>query len=477
MYCRRHFASATSKVDTLGMVFVNRERELEALERWWSGRGSGIALVWGRRRIGKTALVQQFAADKRVVYHTGAGRPPAAELALLSAAAAPILAGGARDLNARPFGSWDDALESLAEAARAEPLLLVLDEFPELAEVSPQLEGVIRATWDRVGGRTKLRILLSGSALRTMEAMQEQRAPLYGRVELALLLEPFAPHEAALLLPGLPAAEQAAVWGIVGGVPLYLDWWDERTSLRTNLERLVCTPGAPLLTAGELSLAADVDAGDLGRQVLYAIAAGRTKHNEIADAVRADPTRVLGRLTRIGLIERMTPVTEDPRRTRRRIYRIADNFLAFWLGVVDRYRAEIDRGLGPSILPVLLRDLDDHLGRPWEEAMRIHLRRLAASGTLGDDVVAVGSFWTAADQPVEIDAVVLAGRRREAVALAEAKWAKRVNGATLRRDLERKAASLPRVVAEPRFVICAREHVDNADDVLAITAADIFGRP
>ena len=365
------------------MVFVNRERELEALERWWSGRGSGIALVWGRRRIGKTALVQQFAADKRVVYHTGAGRPPAAELALLSAAAAPVLAGGARDLNSRPFGSWDDALESLAEAARAEPLLLVLDEFPELAEVSPQLEGVIRATWDRVGGRTKLRILLSGSALRTMEAVQEQRAPLYGRVELALLLEPFAPHEAALLLPGLPAAEQAAVWGIVGGVPLYLDWWDERASLRTNLERLVCTPGAPLLTAGELSLAADVDAGDLGRQVLYAIAAGRTKHNEIADAVRADPTRVLGRLTRIGLIERMTPVTEDPRRTRRRIYRIADNFLAFWLGVVDRYRAEIDRGLGPSILPVLLRGLDDHLGRPWEEAMRIQLRRLAASGTLG----------------------------------------------------------------------------------------------
>ena len=165
------------------------------------------------------------------------------------------------------------------------------------------------------------------------------------------------------------------------------------------------------------------------------------------------------------------------RRTRRRIYRIADNFLAFWLGVVDRYRAEIDRGLGPSILPVLLRDLDDHLGQPWEEAMRIHLRRLATDGMLGDDVVAVGSFWTAADQPVEIDGVVLAGRRREAVALAEAKWAKRVNGATLRRDLERKAASLPRVVAEPRFVICAREHVDNADDVLAITAADIFDRP
>lgn len=75
--------------------------------------------------------------------------------------------------------------------------------------------------------------------------------------------------------------------------------------------------------------------------------------------MRADPTRVLERLTSIGLIERMVPVTEDPRRTRRRLYRIADNFLAFWLSIVDRYRAEIDRGLGRSILPVLLRDLDD----------------------------------------------------------------------------------------------------------------------
>lgn len=147
------------------MAFVNRERELEVLQSWWAGRDVGLALVWGRRRIGKTALVQQFAAGKRVVYHTGAGRPPTAELALLSVAAAHVLRGGVRDLEARPLVSWDDALDSLAEAARSEPLLLVLDGFPELADVSPELEGVIRATWDRVGGRTQLRILLTGSAL------------------------------------------------------------------------------------------------------------------------------------------------------------------------------------------------------------------------------------------------------------------------------------------------------------------------
>jgi hypothetical protein len=174
------------------------------------------------------------------------------------------------------------------------------------------------------------------------------------------------------------------------------------------------------------------------------------------------------------LVERVVPVTEDPRRTRRRIYRLADNFLAFWLGVLDRYRPEIERGLGESILPVLLASLDDHMGGPWEEAFRGHLRRLAAAGDLGDGVVAVGPFWTGAADPAEIDAVALAGREREAVLLGEAKWAKRVDARQLRGELERKANALPRVAPKPRYAIAARDRVDGAGDALAIVAADVF---
>ena len=456
------------------MTFVNRETELGSLEQWWARRTAGIALVWGRRRIGKTALIERFAEDKRAVFHTGAGRPVLAELAQLSRAAADVIDAGIRDLRARPFTSWDEALEALADASRREPLLLVLDEFPELLDASPELEGVLRAVWDRARGKTKLRILLSGSALRIMESIQEERAPLYGRFDLGLLLQPFQPHEAALLIPRLAPSEQAFVWGVVGGIPLYLEWWDDGSSVRENLNRLVCAPGAPLLAAGELSLAADLDAGDLARQVVYAIAAGKTKHNEIADAIRADPTRVLERLTRIGVVERMTPVTEDPRRTRRKLYRIADNFLAFWLTVVDRHRASIERGLGRSILPVMMRELDDHLGGPWEEAVRIHLRRRAAAGEFGADVVAVGRFWTVATPPVEIDGVVLSGRSRTAVAVAEAKWAKRVDGATIARELERKLPALPRAADDVRVVVAAREEV-TGERLLAVTAADVFG--
>jgi AAA+ ATPase superfamily predicted ATPase len=433
-----------------------------------------MAIVWGRRRVGKTALLQHFAADLPTVFHTGGGRPAAAELSAFSRAAAPLLANGPRDLEARPFADWDDAFETLALAARGRRLLLILDELPALAETSPELPNLIRAAWDRVRSRTKLKLLLCGSAVRVMEAMQEERAPLYGRLDLALLLHPFRPHEAARMLPSLSPARRALVWGLVGGMPLYLQWWDQNAGVGSNLARLACTPGGQLLTEGQLVLATEGEGGELARQTLYAIAAGRTKFNEIEQAVRADPARTLDRLVALRLVERVVPVTEDPRRTRRRTYRIADNFLAFWLGLLDRYRPEIERGLGESILPVLLDSIDDQMDGPWEEAFRDHLRRLAASGDLGPDVVAVGPFWTAAADPAEIDAVALAGRGREAVLIGEAKWAKRVDGARLRAALERKAEALPRLAAEPRYAICARERVDNAGDVLAITAEDVF---
>jgi AAA+ ATPase superfamily predicted ATPase len=460
---------------TLGAIFVNRTDELRALGAWWERPGAALGLVWGRRRVGKTSLLEEFARDKRTVFHTGAGRPVADELALLSEAAARVVSTGARDLDARPFADWDDALDALAGAATRERLLLVIDEFPDLVEASPHLPGVLRAFWDRARSRTKLRILICGSAVRTMEAIQQERAPLYGRFDLSLLLHPFRPHEAGALLRGLAPSEQALVWGIVGGVPLYLDWWDTGQSVKQNLLRLACTPGGRLLDEGRLVLATEGDLAGMGGLVLRAIASGRTRHNEIAQAVGAEPARVLERLIELRLIERLVPVTDNPARTRRRLYRVADNFLAFWLGVLDRHRSAIGRGLGRQILPVLIEQLDRHMGERWEAAFREHLIRLAAAGELGPGIVDIGRWWRDSP-PVEIDAVALAGKGREATLIGEAKWAKRVDGRAVHAELERKAQALPRLAAEPRYAIGARERVDRPEGALTITARDVFAR-
>jgi len=459
-------------VDVVCPMFVNRVAELAALDRWW-GSGDPLGLVWGRRRVGKSWLLAHFAERlPAVVSHTGGGRPASLELGRFSGGVARAGLGGVRDLGARPYASWDEAFDSLAGAGRERPVLVILDEFPDLTRSVPELEGVLRALTERLRRPSPLRVLLCGSAVRTMEALAEERRPLFGRFGLRLPVHPFRPHEAAAMLGDLDPSTRALVWGLLGGVPLYLSWWNQAASVKENLAELVCRPGGRILDEGQLVLATEGDAQGLSGSVLAAVAAGRTKFSEIKDAVRTDPTRTLERLVELRLVERLVPVTEDPARSRRVVYRLADNFLAFWLGVVDPYRSEIDRGLGPSILPVLLASLDDFMGGRFEEAFRQHLRRLAAAGDLGD-VVAIGPFWAGPD--VEIDAVALAGRARAAVLVGEAKWTRAVDAPALESALARKAAALPKVRDPLRLALAARDDIRHPSPAtLTVTAADIF---
>jgi uncharacterized protein len=458
------------------VVFVNRVTEMAALEAWWRRPGASMGQVWGRRRVGKTALLGQFAAGRRTIFYTARGVGIAEELATLATKIPDDIEIGRR-LDLAPLVSWEDAISTFAAAARHEPLLLVLDEYPELAAGDPAIDTRLRAVWEEERGNTQLKVLLCGSAVRSMEAMAEYRSPLHGRFDLRLLLHPFEPHETALMLPDLSPADRARAWAICDGIPLYLSWWDQAASVQDNIQWLCCEPGARLRTEGEFILGTDGVAGGLARQVLGAIAVGKNRHSEIVDAVRSDRqvARVLDDLERLRLVERVVPVTEEPgTRGGRTTYRIADNFLAFWLGPLSKFLGEIDRGLGAMVARTLHARLDHHLGPRYEEAFRRHLRRLAIRGELGEDVLRIGQFWTTGREQVEIDAVVLASTPPMAVLVGECKWAERVAAPAVLPTLMQRALALPRRSKDLRYAIGAREEVADAAGVLSITAGDIF---
>ncbi|MDT4933988.1 MAG: uncharacterized protein QOK11_1880 [Pseudonocardiales bacterium] len=442
-----------------------------------------MAVVWGRRRVGKSWLLKKWASDKRAVLHVARNRPGTDELTVLSAAVAAVATPRRRDLADRPFVDWDDAFDTLAELAESEPLLLIIDEFPELLKVNAGFESGLRAIWERIEGNCQLRLALCGSAVRAMEALQTQDAPLFNRMTLRLQVHPFRVHEVAKLLPDATPLERAAAWGVCGGMPFYLAAWNTGASFKENLRQLFCTEHALLLSEGEFVLATEDVAGGgrdrLPEQVLRAIAGGHTSYSDIRSVINTLPTRVLTTLEQHRLVTKVQPVTERPS-TKLSYYRIADNFLAFWLSVIERHRPAIEQGLGPSLVDVVTAQFDDFMGTRWEEALREHVRALAASGSLSAEIVEVGEFWLrqagAAEDPCQLDVVALAGRSRKVALAGEAKWAKRKSAAALVADVRRKAdqARLS-FVEDPVWLACARDQLSNIPSgCLAVTAHDIF---
>lgn len=449
--------------------FVNRGAELAALQQWWDN-GGPVAAIWGRRRVGKTALAHEFAQGKRSLFHSGAGRGERGELEELTRRVALT---GAVDVVEQGFSSWTDAFTRLGRLAEEEPFLLVLDNFSTVAESAQLAQALEQLATHRKG---RLRVLLASSSVRRMEALQADGQPLNGVAAPTLTLRPFTPHEAAPLLGPLSPVERARVYGMVGGTPLYLRWWDSETSIAANLARLVCQPGAPLLAEGDLLLGADLEDLGFNDRVLHALAQGKTSYNDVRDWAGTEPARPLDRLIELRLIERVLPVGED-RQVRRRRYRITDPFVRFHVGVVARHRSEIDRALIGGLAPALVDEADQAMGDIWLEAFHLHLAELALDGQLPvhRDLAGLGPWWDNTGF-AEIDALGLSRDPQTAVLAGTASWSPTIDAAAAIADLQAKVErGLGAYPDDLTYAVCARDEVHNAPyDAIALTAEDLF---
>lgn len=433
-----------------------------------------MVLVWGRRRTGKTRLLGRFVEGKRAVFYGATEQSSEAELRGLSQAARESFQPSGGDLLALgDFPTWDAAFTYLGERAHRERLIVVLDEFPYLVEAEPALPSIIQRFWDHTGRETKLRLVLCGSAQAVMEDLQTRRAPLFGRVDLRLQLHPFGYKDAALFVPRLSPSERAVAYSTLGGMPTYLARWRDDVGHAANLRRLFGDPTSPLIEEGEFVLSSELPEGAGYFRILLAIASGHRTYGAIRTFADIEIDRQLDRLLRIGLIERVVPATEDPTRTRRAVYRIADNFLAFWFRFVYRRRADIARGLGREVVArAILPGLSDYMGEPWEEMGREHVRRLAARGGLPVRVSSIGRWWNA-DHSVEIDIVGVQGRT--VVLAGSVKWARRIGRGELSR-LRRAVEALPNRAEDVKLVLMARDRAEGVQpsEATMITASDLY---
>lgn len=421
------------------MDLIGRRSELAQLNAAWERAGAGepqLAVVWGRRRVGKTYLLTHFATDLRSVYFT-ATRQDSEQRQLLRFAdrVREQLGEEVRDLVPAGFPDWEAALRFIARLAQYEPLLLVIDEAPRLTSGRADFADLISAVWENAIRDQRLMVVLTGSAVSVMKEMLGPQGGLHRRPTVELRMEPFSLVEARSFQPELPADAFIEAYAACGGYPLHLRRWRPDRGTDENLREQAFAPGGLLLRDAPDILSEDLDWRGGYERVLTAIAGGARRRSRIAGRAQQRIDYTLDRLRSAGYVRAVRPVgvagSPDP------MYEIADTYLAYWFAVLRDDADLIEGGQGEAVQ----RRTDDrwrqHLASVFEAAARAHAQRLVG-GELPPDTV-VGRWWL--DETIEIDVLAMSGYRP--VLVGECRWQE---GEMTERDLaelRRRAGYLP----------------------------------
>jgi hypothetical protein len=471
------------------MLFVDRQEELARLDRLAARSEGGLAVVYGRRRVGKTRLLLEWAERTGGLYTVADQSLPDLQRRYLAEAIATRLPGFA-DVEYR---DWRSLFARLAREARSAGWRgpLILDELPYLAQTSPELPSVLQQFVDHEARVAKLRLVIAGSSQRMMHGfVLSAAAPLFGRAQEILKLEPLQPGHLRRVFPaqrGIAWAELYTAWG---GIPRYWELAHEiGGTARSQIEHLVLDPLGSLHREPDYLLLEEVPPAREVRPLLDAIGAGAHRASEIAGRLGKPATsmsRPLERLLELGLVRREVPFGENERNSKRTLYKIHDPFFRLWFRVVAPHRAQLASGNRQARSQILMRFWQGLCAEGWEDLCRSLLPDLdKRNGRAKASNWGSSQRWWHGDAP-EWD-VVSTDRSEGRLLLGEAKWsAKPLSAKALSKmiaDLAAKPApklaghfatlAVERMLMVPEVVPEARR-VAAAAQVRVVTAAELL---
>lgn len=379
-----------------------------------AGRPGRAVLMRGRRRVGKSRLVEEFVERAGVpsLFFTASAQPNRdSDLALFTEAALASNLPAATAFADQSPATWDAALRLLASALPDDqPAVVVVDEMPYLLANDPGFEGTLQKLFDREFSRRPVLLVCIGSDLAMMEALNEYGRPFHQRAT-EMIVPPLNPADIADMIDLAPA-DAFDAYLVTGGLPLILDEWPRGASLSEYLADAVDDPTSALLVSAERALAAEFPVEAQARTVLAAIGSGERSYSLIGRAAgglpQASLSRALNVLTRKRLVDATAPVSPRPSRDTR--YVVSDPYLRFWLTFLGPHMDEIERGRGDLVLRRITASWTSWRGRAIEPVLRESLHRLPDA--LPDGTAVVGAYWTRTNDP-EIDIV---GADREPIA-------------------------------------------------------------
>lgn len=404
-------------------MFLGREKELESLEKMYRKQCFQMAVVYGRRRIGKTSLLNEFVKDKDSLYLPAEEVNDSLNLQKFSR----LLGEKLGIKNFPTVSDWNAIFSLIKEQLGQKHLVVVIDEYPYAASANKSLNSILQHVIDYDFKETNIFLILCGSSMSFMEnQVLGEKSPLFGRRTGQLKINPLDYYESSRFYPNASNEEKIKYYACVGGTPYYLSLIDQTLSFEENLRELYFEINGYLNNEGFLLMKQEFREPANYNAVLQAIASGSNTLGEIAGFTGLENnliSRYLITLQELNYIERIIPFGSNPLKGKTSQYKINENFIAFWYRYVFSLRSEIERGNGDVYAALAFDDLTNFIGPIFEEISRQYLRRMNAKEKLPFVAKTFGKWWGKDKKgiPQELDVVVESVTGTELI-VGECKW-------------------------------------------------------
>ena len=406
-------------------MFVDREAELRSLNDILVRRGAQFLVVYGRRRVGKTTLLIEWAQRSQMptLYWVAAREPSAL---LLRSFSQSIYAHAHPDRPVDPlfsYPSWEMALREAAALAQNQRLILIMDEFPYAAQSEHALPSLLQNAWDHFFKTTQVVLVLAGSQIGMMVDALSYHAPLYGRTTAQLPLKPLPFRSLSQFFPHYNAEQRVAIYAILGGIPAYLEKFRDDVSLAANVRQQILSPTSIFQQEAFFLLQDEVREVSNYLAIIRAIGEGAHSLDEIAllsGIARNHASTYLVRLQELTFVQRQIPATlPKNKRTTQGRYVLDDAFLRFYFRFLAPNRILLEQGLSNRLWDLIGESLRAFVGQTaFEEICRTWTLEQAIAGRLPFLPDMVGRHWSG---DVEIDVVAINWQQRQLL-LGECKW-------------------------------------------------------
>ena len=403
-------------------MFIGREREVAALDRLYESNKFEFAVIYGRRRVGKTALINHFIDNKEAIYFMGVESNEKQNLENFSKSIIEYSSGIEAETS---FLSFQAALEYVFKLAEKKRFILAIDEYPYVARSSKSLASTLQLLIDKYKDTSKLMLILCGSSMSYMEdEVLAYKSPLYGRRTAQMKIFPFSFDEACRYLKNYSDEDKALAYGIVGGTPQYLLQMDDRLSIEDNIKNTYLNPISFLYEEPTNLLKQEVREPAIYTAIITAIAVGASRMSDISNKVGEDSNicaNYLKSLINLGIVKKETPYGEKT--SRKSIYSIEDNMFRFWYRFVPNNNSVIMRGAADIVYRRIEPQLSEYMGAVFEEICKQYLWKLLLDGNSLVEFSELGRWW--GNDPIEkkqTEIDIMGEQDKKTALFGECKW-------------------------------------------------------